>query len=80
MSQEEIVSAYTRGGMSRRMLIRRLAAGGMGLAAAVAYAHVLSPAARAAGRPKDFYTGHPIHPDHPAHPDHPDHPDHPPHP
>jgi len=40
MSQEEIVSAYMRGGMSRRMLIRRLAAGGMGLAAAVAYAHV----------------------------------------
>jgi hypothetical protein len=75
MTQDEVVSAYVRGGISRRMLIRRLVAGGMGVAAAVAYAHALSPAAaRAAGRPKDLYTGHPIHPDHPPHPPHPPHP------
>jgi hypothetical protein len=79
MSEDELVSAYVRGGMSRRMLIRRLVAGGMGVAAAVAYAHALNPAAARAsnGRPKDLYTGHPIHPHHPIHPDHPEHPPHP---
>jgi hypothetical protein len=76
MSEDELFSAYVRGGMSRRMLIRRLVAGGMGVAAAVAYAHALNPAAARAsnGRPKDLYTGHPIHPEHPPHPVHPPRP------
>jgi hypothetical protein len=67
MSEEEIVSAYVRGALSRRQLIRRLVAGGMGFAAAVTYAHVLNPSKARAARPSDFY--HPEHPPHPVPPD-----------
>src|SRR5688500_9012234 len=43
MSAEELVNQYVEGGISRRTLIRRLTAAGMGLGAAVSYAHLLSP-------------------------------------
>jgi hypothetical protein len=41
MSQEELISAYLDGQMSRRTLIRRLVAAGVSFGAAVSYAHVL---------------------------------------
>src|SRR5687768_5156208 len=43
MPPEELVSQYVEGRISRRTLIRRLTAAGMGLGAAVSYAHLLSP-------------------------------------
>lgn len=48
MSREELVSSYLDGGMSRRTFIRRLVAAGISVGAAVSYAHLLAPAARAA--------------------------------
>ena len=54
MSREELVSAYVEGGMSRRMFIKRLVAAGTSVGAAVSYAHLLAPEARAAsGRDGD---------------------------
>lgn len=48
MSREELVTSYLDGGMSRRTFIRRLVAAGVSVGAAVSYAHLLAPAARAA--------------------------------
>lgn len=49
MSREELVSAFLEGRISRRVLIRRLIAGGVSTGAAVSYAQLLRPAqARAA--------------------------------
>jgi hypothetical protein len=48
MSREELVGAYLEGGMSRRMFIKRLVAAGTSVGAAVSYAHLLAPEARAA--------------------------------
>jgi hypothetical protein len=54
MSREELVSAYLEGGMSRRTFIKRLVAAGTSVGAAVSYAHLLAPEARAAsGRDGD---------------------------
>jgi hypothetical protein len=54
MSREELVSAYLDGGMSRRVFIKRLVAAGTSIGAAVSYAHLLAPEARAAsGRDGD---------------------------
>jgi hypothetical protein len=47
MSQEELVEAYLAGGINRRVFIRRLVAAGVGLGAAVSYAHLLAPRASA---------------------------------
>jgi hypothetical protein len=49
MSQQEIVDAYVNGDMSRRVFIRRLAASGVALGAAVSYAHLLTPEVKAQG-------------------------------
>ena len=46
--QQEVISAYLEGRMSRRTLARRLAAAGISLGAATAYAHLLKPAAAGA--------------------------------
>jgi hypothetical protein len=48
MSREQIVTAYLEGRISRRTLVRRLAAAGVSVGAAVAYARSLGPAALAA--------------------------------
>jgi hypothetical protein len=48
VSREELVTSYLDGGMSRRTFIRRLVAAGVSVGAAVSYAHLLAPAARAA--------------------------------
>jgi hypothetical protein len=54
MSSEELVNAYLDGGMSRRIFIKRLVAAGTSLGAAVSYAHLLAPDAKAAsGRAGD---------------------------
>jgi hypothetical protein len=50
LSQEELVAAYLDGQMSRRTLIRRLAAGGISIGAAVGYAHLLAPRATGSAR------------------------------
>jgi hypothetical protein len=50
MSREELVQAYLSGGLSRRMFIRRLVAGGVSLGAAVSYAHLLTPERASASR------------------------------
>ena len=55
MSQEELVGAYLNGGMSRRVFVRRLVAGGVGLGAAVSYAHLLAPRASASRVLGDTY-------------------------
>ena len=59
MSREELVNAYVEGGISRRMFIRRLVAAGTSVGAAVSYAHLLAPQARAAagtdGDGRDHY-------------------------
>jgi hypothetical protein len=56
VSEEQLVNAYVRGEISRRIFIRRLMAGGIGLGAALAYARLLTPeSARAASRPADHY-------------------------
>lgn len=57
MSQQELISTYREGGMSRRTLIRRLVASGVSLGAAIGYAHLFAPAAEAEGRRfhSDFY-------------------------
>ena len=49
MSQQEIVDAYVNGDMNRRVFIRRLAASGVALGAAVSYAHLLTPEVKAKG-------------------------------
>jgi hypothetical protein len=52
MPDETLVNEYLAGRISRRMLIRRLAAAGISFGAAVSYAHLLDPErapARAAG-------------------------------
>ncbi len=43
MSRDELVGAYLDGRMSRRTLVRRLAAGGVSVGAAIAYAQLLDP-------------------------------------
>jgi hypothetical protein len=43
VSREQLVAAYLDGRMSRRTLARRLAAGGLSIGAAIAYAHLLEP-------------------------------------
>jgi hypothetical protein len=55
MSQQELVDAYLDGRISRRTMIRRLAATGVGLGAAVSYAHLLAPNARAIADPLDAH-------------------------
>jgi hypothetical protein len=47
MSQQELITTYREGGMSRRTLIRRLVASGVSLGAAVSYAHLFAPKAEA---------------------------------
>jgi hypothetical protein len=54
MSPERLVHAYAEGRMSRRTLIRRLAAAGVSFGAAVSYAHLLGQE-RAAGGEVDHY-------------------------
>jgi hypothetical protein len=62
MSKEELVSAYLAGKISRRMFIRRLAAAGVSLGAAVSYAHLIAPEGASASEAatgaegRDFYT------------------------
>lgn len=55
MSQEELVSAYIDGRISRRTLIRRLVGTGVSIGAAVAYAHVLKPERAFARADQDHY-------------------------
>src|SRR5215210_2958349 len=43
MSSSEIVESFLRGEISRRTLVRRLAAAGVSLSAAVAYSELLRP-------------------------------------
>src|SRR5579872_6068943 len=50
VSQEELVSAYVGGRISRRTFIRRLTILGVSLGAAATYAEALAPAAKAEGR------------------------------
>lgn len=52
MSREQLVDAYLRGDISRRIFIRRLVAAGVSLSAAVGYAHLLTPAPAQAARVK----------------------------
>lgn len=66
MSEDELIEGYIQGRISRRVFVRRLVAGGLSMAAAVAYGNVLGPAAAAAAAP-----AHRIHPPHHKH--HPDH-------
>jgi hypothetical protein len=62
MSREELITTYREGGMSRRTLIRRLAASGVSLGAAISYAHLFAPKAEADERRnhadyyEDYYT------------------------
>lgn len=59
MSRPELVSAFLEGRISRRTLIRRLAAGGISTGAAVSYAQMLVPERAAAASnlviPGDHY-------------------------
>ncbi len=56
MSQQELITTYREGGMSRRTLIRRLVASGVSLGAAISYAHLFAPRAEAEARNHaDFY-------------------------
>ncbi len=55
MSNDELVSAYVEGAISRRTLIRRLVAAGVSLGAATAYAHHLAPRAAAKGSGPNEY-------------------------
>ena len=55
MSQSELVDAYVQGRMSRRTLIRRLAAAGVSFGAAAAYAHLLRPQPATARRLGDLH-------------------------
>ena len=58
MSQQELITTYREGGMSRRTLIRRLVASGVSLGAAISYAHLFAPKAEAEGGKRfnsDFY-------------------------
>jgi hypothetical protein len=57
VSQEELVDAYVTGGMSRRLFVRRLVAGGMALGTAVSYAHLLTPE-RASAKTQAFANGY----------------------
>lgn len=57
MSQEQLVSAYVRGDISRRTFIRRLVAVGVSLSAAIAYAELLGRTSVAQAAPQDFYDG-----------------------
>ena len=43
MSSSEIVESFLRGEISRRTLVRRLAAAGVSMSAAVAYSELLRP-------------------------------------
>jgi hypothetical protein len=52
MSEEELISAYSEGRVSRRMFIRRLVAAGVSASAALAYASTLAPSGSAAASPK----------------------------
>jgi len=51
MPDEELVNAYVEGRISRRVFIRRLVAGGIGLGAALTYAEVLGASAASAKTP-----------------------------
>lgn len=55
MSQGELVGAYLDGRISRRTLIRRLAAAGVSFGAAVSYAQVLKPDRAFARADSDHY-------------------------
>jgi hypothetical protein len=58
MSREQLVEAYLRGEISRRVFIRRLAATGMSLSAAIAYSQIRPDIAAARRRVKtsaNFY-------------------------
>lgn len=43
MSEDELVEAYSRGHLSRRLFVRKLVTRGVPLAAALAYAKSLAP-------------------------------------
>jgi len=47
MSNEQLMTAYLRGDLGRRQLVRRLTAGGVTLAAALAYAGMVPAVAHA---------------------------------
>jgi hypothetical protein len=55
VSEDQLVGAYVRGDISRRIFIRRLLAVGVGASAAVAYGKLLTPEARAANRLTDLH-------------------------
>ena len=55
MSQDQLVSEYLHGRISRRMLIRRLVAAGVSLGAAASYAHLLRPQAAGARMMTDLH-------------------------
>lgn len=55
MSQEQLVEAYLEGRIGRRTFIRRLVAAGVSLSAAVAYTHLLQPAAARAEHTPNLY-------------------------
>ena len=50
MSSSELVNAFVDGRISRRTFIRRLAAAGVSIGAAVSYAHLLAPEAQSRRR------------------------------
>lgn len=54
MSKKELVDAYLEGRISRRVFIRRLAAAGVSLGAALSYSQILDPS-RALATHRDFY-------------------------
>ena len=57
MSQQDLVQSYVKGAISRRIFIRRLAATGISLSAAMAYSQLLTPEWAAAAEPaNDLYT------------------------
>jgi hypothetical protein len=51
MSKQEMVDAYLQGNISRRTFVRRLAAAGLTLSAAIGYAELLRPGRAHAGTP-----------------------------
>ena len=50
MSRDQVVEAYLRGDLSRRLFVRRLVAMGVSLTAALAYAEMV-PASASAAKP-----------------------------
>jgi hypothetical protein len=63
VSEEELVSAYSAGRISRRIFIRRLMVAGVSVTTALGYARVLAPGALAADHPDDPKDHHRHHKD-----------------